>query len=344
MSQSRGTETRRLTRRTVLGIGLATAGLTAVPPLLAQGLQTHMPPGVTPRHKGPLVFLDYDKEELDAAYDQIPWAPNAEDLGERMDQQSAAALARLGPPRRFAYGSTAIERLDLYATKQPKAPMNVFIHGGAWRGGDAAGSAYISETFVDAGAHFIALDFNNVTETNGNLVTMVEQVRRAVAWVYKNAASIGGDAARLYVSGVSSGAHLTAVVLTTDWTRDFGLPVDTVKGALCCSGMYDLHPVSLSSRGRYVTFTDDIVDALSPQRHLDRIVTPVIVAHGTRETPEFQRQNRDFAAALKAAGKQVTFLVGEGHNHFELQETLGNPYSLLGRAVLRQMMLARQAA
>jgi arylformamidase len=172
-------------------------------------------------------------------------------------------------------------------------------------------------------------------------MTMAEQVRRAVAWVYRNAATFGGAASRLYVSGTSSGGHLAAVVLTTDWQRDYGLPIDTVKGGLCCSGMYDLHPVTLSARSNYVTFTDAVVEALSPQRHLDKLVAPVIVAHGTLETPEFQRQNRDFAAAVKAAGKPVTFLVGEGYNHFEMFETLGNPYGLLGRAALEQMKLTR---
>jgi arylformamidase len=67
----------------------------------------------------------------------------------------------------------------------------------------------------------------------------------------------------------------------------------------------------------------------------------VIVAYGTLETPEFQRQSRDFAAAMQAAGKPVQLLVGEGYNHFEIIETLSNPYGLLGRAVLEQMHLAR---
>jgi arylformamidase len=68
-------------------------------------------------------------------------------------------------------------------------------------------------------------------------------------------------------------------------------------------------------------------------------VAPVVVAHGTLETPEFQRQNREFAAAVKGAGKPVTFLIGEGYTHFEMFETLGNPYGLLGRAMLEQMKL-----
>jgi len=64
-----------------------------------------------------------------------------------------------------------------------------------------------------------------------------------------------------------------------------------------------------------------------------------VLAHGTYETPEFQRQTREFAAALKATGKPVTLLVGEGYNHFEIPETMANPYGLLGRAVLELMDL-----
>ena len=47
-------------------------------------MQTHMPPGMPPRPKGPLVFLDYDQQELDAAYDQAPWAPNQAELAKRV--------------------------------------------------------------------------------------------------------------------------------------------------------------------------------------------------------------------------------------------------------------------
>ena len=81
--------------------------------------------------------------------------------------------------------------------------------------------------------------------------------------------------------------------------------------------------------------------ALSTQRHIERLNCPAIVAHGTLETPEFQRQTRDFAAAAKAAGKPVQLLVAQGYNHFEIYETLASPFGLLGRAVLEQMKLAQ---
>jgi arylformamidase len=216
----------------------------------------------------------------------------------------------------------------------------VHVHGGAWRSGLSKDHAYGAEPFVHAGAHFLVIDFNNVVETKGDLMPMADQVRRAIAWVYKNAASFGGDAKRLYLSGHSSGAHLGGVALVTEWTKDFGVPKDIIKGAVLCSGMYDLKPVRLSARSSYLTFTDAVEEALSTQRHLERLDTPVELAYGTLETPEFQRQTREFAAAVKAAGKPVELHVGQNYNHLEMAETLASPYGLLGRAALAQMKLA----
>jgi arylformamidase len=286
------------------------------------------------------VWLDMTQAELDAAYDQSAYAPNRDQILARNAANSERARARLGAPRRYAYGPAPVEGLDVYPTRRAGAPINVFIHGGAWRGSVAKHNAIAAELFVNAGAHYVVPDFAWVQNVGGSLLPIADQVRRAVAWVYGNAADFGGDPQQLYVSGFSSGAHLAGVLLTTDWAKDFGLPADIVKGGLCASGMFDLEPVRLSSRNTYVAFTDEMEQALSPQRHLDKLVAPVIVAYGTLETPEFQRQSRDFAAAVAAAGKRVELLVGDGYNHFELYETLANPYGVLGRAVLEQMGLA----
>jgi arylformamidase len=200
----------------------------------------------------------------------------------------------------------------------------------------------MAEPFINAGAHFVSVDFNNVLETKGDLFPMADQCRRAVAFIYRNAKSFGGDPDRLYLTGHSSGGHLGGCVAITEREKE-GLPRDILKGALLGSGMYDLKAVRLSQRASYVTFTDAMEDELSPQRHLDKIHTPLIVTYGTLETPEFQRQSRDFAAALQAAGKPVQLLAGKGYNHYETQETLGNPYGFMGRAAMQMMKLTTAA-
>ncbi|HSE87274.1 MAG TPA: alpha/beta hydrolase [Candidatus Binatia bacterium] len=297
-----------------------------------------LPEQQSPRVKGPRVWLDMDQKELDDAYDQSVWAPNQQHVSKRRAAWSESIRARL-KSERFSYGPTEIEKLDIYKTTRWNAPIRIFLHGGAWRRGSAKDSAYPAEMFVGAGAHYIAVDFVSVGDVSGNLKPMADQVRRAVAWSYKNAARFGGDPDRLYLAGHSSGAHLAGVALVTEWQKDFGLPDDIVKGALLISGMYDLKPVRLSKRSEYVKFTDEIEQALSTQRYLEKLKTPVILAHGTLESPEFQRQTRDFAAAVEAASKPVQLIVAEGYNHFELPETLGSPYGLLGRAALEQMKL-----
>jgi arylformamidase len=321
-----------------LGAGAAGAMMATVGTVLAQ---QPAPAQQTPRVKGSLVWLDMDQAELDAAYDQSVWAPNLPQIVKRYVTTSEDVRTRLGTPQRYAYGATPSEGLDVYLTKRPNAPIHIFIHGGAWRGEVAKSYAFPAEVFVHAGVHYVVPDFAWVQDVGGSLMPLAEQVRRAVAWVYRNAKSFGGDPNRIYVSGHSSGGHLAGVILTTDWPKDLNLPVDTVKGGLCCSGMFDLKPVRLSVRSKYVTFTDEMEQALSPQRHLDKLTAPVLVAYGTLESPEFQRQSRDFAAAVQAAGKPVQLLVGEGYNHFEIIETLSNPYGLLGRTVLEQMQLAK---
>jgi len=291
------------------------------------------------RAKGPIVWLNMDQAELDDAYDQAVYAPNRDQLGKRRLAASAAALTRIGKPERFAYGPTPIEGLDVYRTSKAGAPVAIFVHGGAWRNGAAPEFTYLAEPFIHLGAHFVVLDFINVDQAGGSLFPMVEQVRRAVGWVYRNADKFGGDRNRLHLVSHSSGSHLSGCTVTHDWAKD-GLPLDILKGATLSSGMYDLKPVRLSKRSKYVKFTDEMEQELSAMRHLDRLHTPLVLTYGTYETPEFQRQTREFAAAVKAAGKPVELLVGEGFNHFEMLETLANPFGLLGRAVLGQMRLS----
>jgi arylformamidase len=329
MAEGKHTKT-KLHRRTVL------AGISAG---IASGGGVALAQQSTSAEKGPPVWLNLDQKELDDAYDQSKYAPNLQQVTKRYTSNSNAMRLRLGEPKRFNYGSSAIERLEVYATRRPNAPIHIHIHGGAWHQRPASDYAFPAEMLINAGAHYVVPDFISVDETNGDLMPMLEQVKRAIAWTARNAQTIGGDAERIYVSGFSSGAHLAGAALLTEWRAEFDLPDNLVKGAVLSSGMYDLKPVRLSARSKYVKFTDETEERLSTQRHLARFNTPVVLAHGTNETPEFQRQTRDFAAALKAANKPAQFFVNENYNHFEMMETFASPYGLCGRAVLEQMQL-----
>ena len=331
MKRDVAVSSKKISRRTLLG----TAAAMAATPALANECQI----GPPPHPKGPLVWMDMDQVEIDAAYDQSFYAPLAPVIGKRRAANSAAVRVRLGDPKREAYGPTEVEKLDIHRTKRPNAPIFVFIHGGSWLGGAAKNVADAAELFVNAGAHYVPLDFIAIKEAGGDLRVMADQVRRAIAWVYKNAKSFDGDANRLYIGGSSSGGHLCGVALVTDWQKDFGLPADMIKGGLCMSGMYDLKAVRISKRRSFVKFTDEMEQTMSSQRYLDLLRAPVIVTNGSEETPEFMRQGRDFVAAVKAAGKSAEYVLATGYNHFEMGESLGHPYGPNGRAALSLMKL-----
>ena len=332
MSDRSLTSAGAISRRALLG----TAAAMAATPALAEGCQV----GPPPHEKGAKVWMDMDQVELNASYDQSVYAPMISQFGKRFASISETTRARLGAPKRLAYGPTPIESLDLYPAKSANAPIFVFVHGGRWIRGSARNYAYPADLFVNAGVNYIALDFIQVDAAGGDLRPMADHVRRGIAWVYENAASFGGDSKRLYVGGHSSGGHLAGVAMVTDWQRDFGLPADMITGGLLMSGMYDLKPARLSARGAYIKFDDDMEQSLSSIRHIDRLRAPITVTYGTFETPDFQRQSRDFAAAVKAAGKPVELVEAPNFNHFEMCESLGNPYGPNGLAALKLMKLA----
>jgi len=332
MQQGAASGRGKITRRSILTL----AASLAAAPAIAQECRL----GPPPHHKGPLVFMDYDQAELDASYDQAYYEPLIGQVSQRLASNSEAMRARLGLPQRVAYGPTEIEKLDIYRTDRAKAPVFVFIHPGNWLSGAAKDYGYPAEMFINAGAHYLVLDFIAIKDAGGDLGMMAAQVRRGIAWVYQNAASFGGDANRIYIGGHSSGGHLCGVALVTDWQKDFGVPSNIVKGGLCMSGMFEMAPVQLSWRRTYVNFTDAMADAMSSQRHIDRLVAPIVVTYGTFETPDFQRQSRDFAAAIRAAGKPVQIIEAPNYAHLEMVESLGNPYGPNGRAALALMKLS----
>ena len=131
------------------------------------------------------VFLDYDQAELDRQYNQRAWVANADEHIRRYATMSDAVRARLGEPEVIASGAAASETLDLYRAHRNPAPLVMFLHGGAWQRLSKREHAFAAETFVRAGAHFAAVDFAAVPAVT--LADLVDQVRRAVAFLHRHA-------------------------------------------------------------------------------------------------------------------------------------------------------------
>ncbi len=282
----------------------------------------------------PKVFLDYTQQELDDAFEQNIWAPNFEEL-RIANKNGCDDVRRRLTHAEHRYGDGPEETVEILPTDRANAPILFFVHGGRWKPQPDNSFVYFADTVIAGGAHLAAVRFSTIDppKRTTRMPDMIAELRRAVEWLYKNAASFGGDANRIHVIGHSSGGHLASVLLTTDWTKH-GLPADVLKSGTCVSGMYELRPVMLSNRSEYVKLSAEEEDEFSAMRHLDRVRCPITVAWGDKESPEFQRQGRTFAAALKTKGLACRELVLKDANHFEGIRTMTQPQSPLAQSVM----------
>ncbi len=237
----------------------------------------------------------------------------------------------------MSYGPTLSETLDIFPAATKGAPTNIFIHGGAWKSGHKDEVSFPAPVFHNAGANFVAVNFDLVPDVM--LEEQIRQCRAAIAWVYRNADSFGGDPDRIFVSGHSSGGHVTGVMTITDWEGVYGLPADIIKGAAPISGMFDLEPVIHSWRNSYLKMDAERARALSTIHHIPETKIPLVIGFGSDELTEFQRQSCDFAAAWRAAGQTCTLIEVPGKHHFEMGAGYGDPQNPIMQAIFDQMSL-----
>ena len=107
------------------------------------------------------------------------------------------------------------------------------------------------------------------------------------------------------------------------------LPKDLWKGGLAISGLYDLEPVRLCYVNDKLGLDETGARRLSPLLNIPRQSNPLLVAYGTGELPELQRQSQEFATAWTRRGLPGRLAALEGHNHFTILEELARPEGAL---------------
>lgn len=253
-------------------------------------------------------------------------------------ERSAAARARFaGPASRLdlAYGEGPAQRLDLFvpavsavAAAAGAPPLLVFIHGGYWQELSKNESSFAAADALVQGLAFAALDYTLAPAAT--VAAMVEECRRALAWLQARAAALGFDGTRIVVAGSSAGAHLAAMCALPGTAA-----APLVRGAVLVSGIYEVEPLVGTSINDALGLDAAAARAVSPALAASlQGFPPAIVAWGGVETGEFKRQGRDFAAALRRAGTRCDDFEVPGRNHFDVVLDLADPATALGEATL----------
>lgn len=282
------------------------------------------------------LYRGMNRETLDLHYNPRNAVDDHEPFLAAYTTLSEAARAAIDGVLDVSYGPTNAEKIDIFPAGK-NAPVFVYIHGGYWRMLSKNESSFMAKSFNDAGIAVVAIDYALVPHVN--LDEIVRQCRAAITWVYENGAEYGIDPERIHIGGSSAGGHLVGMMMTPDWPSEFGVPDDIIKGALGCSGLYDLEPLSHSYINDWMNFDEGTIARNSPQYLMGtRKACPTILAVGAIEFSEFHRQSEEFADVLRKNGTSVEVMSVPDRNHFDVVTDLSDPTAPMTQAVFAQIL------
>jgi arylformamidase len=276
-----------------------------------------------------MLFRGMDRAALDAAYNNRQAV--GDEAVERHYADWKARTDRLRAARKpeidLRYGDSERERLDFYAAGAPKAPTLVFIHGGYWQMNDKEPFSFVAEGPLAHGINVAVVEYTLAPAARMDRICA--EIRRSVDWLLANLTRLGGDPAKLYVSGHSAGGHLTSVAMAEP----------RLAGGIAISGIFDLEPIRLNYLNEKLKLDEAEAARNSTIKHLPKQAGRLVVTVGANELPELVRQSKEYAEAWTRSGLKGSYLPLAGHDHFSILEELASPSGKLTQA-LRDLIAA----
>ncbi len=205
-------------------------------------------------------------------------------------------------------------QLDLYKLKDLKspAPALIFIHGGAWRGGERSDFLPYLIDYAKKGYVTITVSYRLVK--TAIFPAAVQDVNCAVQWIQNHAAAYGIDPEKLALIGGSAGGHLAMMAAYADDEPLFSKDCkeknsSKVQAIINLYGPTDLTtPYSISTyqtkdfMGSSFEENPEYYNQASPKTFITPDDPPTLIFHGTIDSLVPVSQSDSLATWLSNAG------------------------------------------
>ena len=225
-------------------------------------------------------------------------------------------------------------RLDLYTPESgAAAPLLVWVHGGAWENGNK--SAMPLAPLVERGYAVASLDFSPASKAP--FPGQIHEIKAAIRFLRAEAKRYGYDASRIGIAGASSGAHLAAVVGTSNGHGELegalgahGGESSEVQAILSYFAATNLTtilaqstPFGLGIRepalkrllGAAPKDNEALAKLASPVFQVDRSDPPLLLLHGDQDPQMPINQSHELEGAYEQHGVAADFIVVHGAAH-----------------------------
>ena len=222
--------------------------------------------------------------------------------------------------------------LDLYVPRQSSGllPVIIWVHGGAFVGGDKSDVRYFARMLAYEGCAVISMNYRRAPEAR--FPVPVIQIKDVCSWISDTAVSLNLDKNRIVLAGDSAGAHSCALFALTqsdeEYARQIGIepsvPREHIKGLMLYCGPYDCagmkkikgifgFMIRRAGQAYFGTknWAEDFDGTATVRYHACSSLPPVFITDGN--THSFENQARMLESALKNAGAEVmSYFIPEG--------------------------------
>ncbi len=203
--------------------------------------------------------------------------------------------------------------LDIYYPKNTKNFATIiWFHGG----GITQGHKEIPEQLKNKGYCIVGVGYR--LSPNVKAPAYIEDSAAAVAWVFNNINSYGGDAGKIFLSGHSAGGYLDLMVgLDKKWLGRFDIDANKIAGLIPFSPQCITHFTVRSENG--ISDKQPMINEYAPLYWVRGDAPPLLLITGNREMEMLGRyeENAYMVRMMKLNGhKDVRLyeLDGYGHN------------------------------